>query len=125
MVRPLLRPHMHGSRTLTAALALLVSFAARAGAPDKPAPRVKQYTIEQFMKSTRISGTAFSPDESRVYFSSNETGIFNVFSAPSGGGKATPVTDSSKESVFLVSAFPHDERILFQQDQGGNENSHL
>jgi dipeptidyl aminopeptidase/acylaminoacyl peptidase len=115
---------MHLGRTASAAVALLFALAARGDAP-KAAPRIKQYTIEQFMKSTRIAGASFSPDESRIYFSSNQTGIFNVFSAPAAGGEARPITHSKKESAFLVSAFPHDERILFQQDRGGDENSHL
>src|SRR5207253_6258030 len=54
-----------------------------------------------------------------------QTGIFNVFSAPAAGGEPKQITRSTKESTYLVSAFPHDDRILFRQDQGGNENSHL
>ncbi|HEY6547582.1 MAG TPA: S9 family peptidase [Vicinamibacteria bacterium] len=84
----------------------------------------KQYTIEQFMATTTVGGASFSPDESKILFSSNETGNPNVYSAPVAGGKATPLT-SSKESTYAVSYFPADERVLFTRDSGGNELNHL
>jgi hypothetical protein len=34
----------------------------------------KQYTIEQFLDTTSMSGASFSADESRILFSSNKTG---------------------------------------------------
>jgi dipeptidyl aminopeptidase/acylaminoacyl peptidase len=105
------------------AIAALLSSATRAD--EKPAPRAKRYTIEQFMKTTRTGGAAFSPDESTIYFHSNRTGIFNVFAAPTAGGEARQITRSTKESTFLVAAFPRDGRLLFAQDRGGDENNHL
>ncbi|MCE9673632.1 S9 family peptidase [Myxococcus stipitatus] len=77
------------------------------------------------MKTTLIRGAAFSPDEKRVIYSSNQTGIFNVFSIPVTGGKPTQLTHSTVDSTFVVGAFPKDERILFTRDQGGNELLHL
>src|SRR5678816_3854737 len=44
-------------------------------AAQKP---VKEYTIEQFMNTTRLGGSSFSPDEKMILFHSNQTGIFNV-----------------------------------------------
>ncbi|MEO6871520.1 MAG: S9 family peptidase [Chthoniobacterales bacterium] len=89
------------------------------------ARRVKQYTIEQFMDTTKIGGSAFTDDEKAVLFHSNKSGIYNVYSEPVTGGKATQLTHSTKESTFLVTAFPHDARFLYTHDKGGNENSHL
>src|SRR5688500_17184427 len=43
---------------------------------------VKQYTIEQFMATTRIGGGSFSPEEKSILFHSNKTGIFNVYTMP-------------------------------------------
>ncbi len=91
---------------------------------DKPRV-VKRYTIEQFMNTKRINGSSFSPDEKAILFSSNETGIFNVYSVPSSGGAARPLTNSTKESFYAVGYFPKDSRFLYTYDQGGNENSHL
>ena len=95
---------------------------APAKAPSKPS---KQYSIEQFMATTKLAGASFSPDEKKILYSSNETGIFNAFSVPVGGGKPTQLTQSKTDSTFAVSYFPNDERILFTRDQGGNENNHL
>ncbi|HKP93071.1 MAG TPA: hypothetical protein VJS88_04175, partial [Chthoniobacterales bacterium] len=38
---------------------------------------VKQYTIEQFMATTRLGGASFSGDEKLILFHSNKSGIFN------------------------------------------------
>jgi len=86
---------------------------------------VKQYTIEQFMATTRIGGASFSSDEKSILFHSNKTGIFNVYSMPVGGGEAKQLTNSTKESTYAVSWFPADARFLYRYDKGGNENEHL
>ena len=77
------------------------------------------------MATTSVGGASFSADEQRVLFSSNESGIFNVYSVPVAGGPATRITSSTTDSTFAVSYFPHDDRILFTRDQGGNELNHL
>jgi Tol biopolymer transport system component len=93
--------------------------------PKEEARPVKHYTIEQFMKTTRLGGSAFSNDEKAILFHSNKTGIFNVYSVPVTGGAPKQLTNSTKESTYLVSTFPNDARFLFTYDKGGNENSHL
>src|SRR5205814_3514018 len=86
---------------------------------------VKQYTIEQFMGTTRIGGASFSSDEKSILFHSNKSGIFNVYTMPVSGGEAKQLTNSTKESTYAVSYFPHDTRFLYRYDKGGNENEHL
>lgn len=86
---------------------------------------VKQYTIEQFMNTTRIGGSSFSPDEKTILFSSNNTGIFNAYTIPVRGGEPAPLTDSKDNSVFAISFFPNDNRILYSSDKGGNEIAHI
>src|SRR5687768_2060026 len=112
--------HRHA---LAAALVPVLATAAAAQAP--PRRPSKQYTIEQFMATTSVSGASFSADEKRILFSSNETGIFNVYSVPVAGGPASPVTASTVDSTYAVSYFPNDDRLLFTRDQGGNEINHL
>ena len=85
----------------------------------------KQYTIEQFMATTRLGGASFSSDEKSILFHSNKSGIFNVYSIPVSGGDAKQLTNSTKESTFAVSWFPNDARFLYRYDKGGNENEHL
>ncbi|MBV8033459.1 S9 family peptidase [Roseateles sp.] len=122
MSRPLL--------TLVASLALLAG-AATATAADKPAaaaqaPKAaKRYSIQQFMASVSIGGASFSADESRILFHSNETGIFNVYAMPVGGGKPVQLTDSKTDSHYAVGFFPGDDRFLYTRDQAGNELNHL
>ena len=93
--------------------------------PKTTAQPAKEYTIEQMMNTTRISGSSFSADENSILFSSNKTGIFNAYSVSIKGGAPTQITNSTKESTFAVSYFPQDARVLYTYDQGGNENSHL
>jgi dipeptidyl aminopeptidase/acylaminoacyl peptidase len=91
-------------------------------AAQKP---VKEYTIEQFMNTTRLGGSSFSADEKMILFHSNQTGIFNVYTIPTSGLALAQLTTSTKESTFSVSYFPTDARFLYTYDRGGNENSHL
>src|SRR5437879_11634928 len=92
--------------------------------PDKPVP-VKSYTSEQFMVTTRVGGATFSPDDKSILFHSNKSGIFNVYSTPVSGGEPKQLTNSTKESTYIVSAFPNDARFLYRYDKGGNENEHI
>ena len=85
----------------------------------------KHYTIEQFMNTIAITGASFSPDESRILFSSNKTGIWNAYTVPVIGGEWSPMTTSTTDSTYAVTYFPKDDRILFTRDQGGNELNHL
>ncbi|RKH35937.1 S9 family peptidase [Corallococcus praedator] len=112
----------------------LLAVAAPPPAAQKPAPAPalkpvqrpsRQYTMEQFMGTTEVSGPAFASDEKRILFSSNATGIYNVASVPVAGGKPTALTNSKTDSVRLVGAFPRDNRFLFERDQGGNEQTHV
>ena len=94
-------------------------------APTETSRQPKQYTIEQFLNTTSVSGVSFSADESRILFSSNKTGIWNAYTIPVGGGSWTPITSSTTDSTYGVSFFPTDDRILITRDQGGNELNHL
>jgi dipeptidyl aminopeptidase/acylaminoacyl peptidase len=86
---------------------------------------VHQYTIEQFMDTTRVGGSSFSPDEKSILFHTNKTGIFNVYTVPIAGGAPKQLTNSTKESTYAVSYFPNDTRFIYTYDRGGNENNHL
>ena len=86
---------------------------------------LKKYSIEQFMKTISIGGSSFSFDEKSILFSSNQTGIFNAFVLPVTGGKPSQLTFSKGDSIFALSFFPHDDRILYQSDRGGNEIGHI
>jgi dipeptidyl aminopeptidase/acylaminoacyl peptidase len=91
--------------------------------PDATKPQ-RQYTIEQFMKTVRIGGADFSPDDREILFHNNQSGIFNVFAIAVTGGPARQLTHSTKESTYGVAYLP-DGRFLYRYDRGGNENEHL
>ncbi|MDG2186511.1 MAG: S9 family peptidase [Mariniblastus sp.] len=86
---------------------------------------VKQYTIEQFLKTTSYRGASFSPDNSKLLVSDDSTGVFNAYSIDIKTDKSTQLTHSKTDSVFTVSYFPNDDRFLYTADQGGNELNHL
>lgn len=86
---------------------------------------IKQYSIEQFMKTVSIGGSSFSYDEKSVLFSSNQTGVFNAFVIPVAGGEPSQLTFSKQDSIFALSFLPHDKRFLFYSDSGGNEIGHI
>src|ERR1700738_4973198 len=73
----------------------------------------KQYTIEQFLATTAVQGASFSADEKKILFSSDKTGIYNVYSISVAGGEATPVTTSTTDTTLAVSYFPKDDRVLY------------
>ena len=85
---------------------------------------VKQYTIEQFMKTIRFGGAALSPDEQMVLFSSNQDGVFNLYEMPFAGGTPTQLTQSKTNAIFALGYLP-DGRILYSSDHGGNELTHV
>ena len=85
----------------------------------------RQYSIEEFIESTSIGGAHFSADESKILFSSNKSGVWNVYSMPISGGEWTAVTTSTTDNAYAAGSFPEDDRVLFTRDQGGNELTHL
>ncbi len=80
-----------------------------------------KYTIEQFYKNTNIGGGSFSPDESKLLVSSNETGIYNVYEIELATGNRKALTNSTEESFLARSYLPNDDRFIFTFDEGGNE----
>lgn len=128
---------MHRVTVLAAALAFALSACQPAAAPETPesaaipaataqvARPAKQYRIEDFVESTGVSGASFNADETRLLFSSNKTGIWNVYSMPVAGGEWSPVTESTTDNNYAVAYFPTDDRALITRDQGGNELNHL
>jgi len=105
-------------------LCLLLSFLSSCQQAPK-IPTVKSYSIDQFLNTTNIFGGSFSSDQEKLLITSNESGIFNAYTIPVAGGEMTALTNSEKESIFAISFFPEDSRILFSSDDNGNEISHL
>jgi len=111
--------------TICVGLALALLLGMGVACKKEEARPVAQYTIEQFLDTEAIGGSSFSHDEKLILYSSNRTGIFNAYTLPVTGGTPTAVTNSTTDSIFAVSFFPADNRILYRSDKGGNEIHHL
>jgi dipeptidyl aminopeptidase/acylaminoacyl peptidase len=84
-----------------------------------------QYSVADFYANKEYFGASFSPDHQRVLVGSNASGIWNAYAVPIAGGDLEPLTKSTTNSIFPISYFPADGRIIYSSDQGGNELSHL
>lgn len=100
-----------------AAVTFLVSCNEKKETPKE----VATYSIEQFMDNESVFGGSFSPDNSKILVTSNRSGINNMYTIPIDGGEMTPLTKSDSSSIYAVSYFPEDERILFRMDGNGDE----
>ncbi|MCW3117577.1 MAG: family peptidase [Chitinophagaceae bacterium] len=107
------------------ALPVLFLFACNNAEKKEKMADVKQYSVEQFYKSTEVGGGSFSSDDSKMLVSSNESGIYNVYEIDiiTGGKKA--LTRSPKESIFGNDYVPDTKNVIYSSDKGGNENDHL
>ncbi|MGB5408901.1 MAG: hypothetical protein WBN43_19220, partial [Thiogranum sp.] len=97
----------------------------RPASAANPPPVSRQYTVEQFLDTTLIKGSSFSPDKSKILLSSDKAGVDNAFAIFADGSGSVPLTDSKADSVQVQGYFPHDERFLYLADRGGNELDHL
>jgi dipeptidyl aminopeptidase/acylaminoacyl peptidase len=86
---------------------------------------VKNFTIGQFMSNNEMFGGGFSADEKNILVNSNKSGIFNAYILPVEGGDLVPLTRSDSTSIYAVSFFPKDDRILFLSDNNGDEVYHI
>src|SRR5678815_3969925 len=79
---------------------------------SKPMRSVRRYSSAQFMSTAKTSGMAFSPDEERVLFTSDASGILNAYEVFIGTRRPKQLTHSLTENIQSVSYFPNDNRIL-------------
>ena len=125
---------MRTTACLVSVLALMAALPAaamaQAAAPAATSPAAPTYTAAQFFDTVSYGlgyggAKAFSPDGKSVLIRSDKTGVFNAYALPVAGGDPIPLTNSTTSAVNPVSYFPSDARILFTQDGGGDELSHL
>ncbi len=82
---------------------------------------VANYTIEQFMDNESAFANGYSSDKSKILMTSNRSGIFNMYTTSGTGGEVMPITKSDSASIYGISYFPEDDRILFRMDGNGDE----
>src|SRR5882672_5708923 len=102
-------------------LSAAVAAAGPGATPNKPVPK---YDLKTFFATARTLGADVSPDEKKVAYITDKSGVLNVWTAPIAGGPPSQVTRFT-DSVRLVTYTPNDKYILFQRDRGGDENDHI
>ena len=122
----------YGRQVVSLVVALLAAVVGPALADGQQATRDSAkvftpatYAVADFYRNTSYRGASWSADRRRLLVSSNRTGIWNAYAIPVSGGAAQPLTRSTTDAVFAQSYFPHDDRILFTSDHGGNELTHV
>ena len=81
------------TRRFLAALGLALPILSASAPTARPAGGgrpSRQYTIEQFLATTTVGGPSFSPDGSKVLFTSDASGLPNAYTVPSDGGPIAP-----------------------------------
>ena len=102
-------------------LLLLLAVGCRESEPTEEVVTVPEYSIEQFMDNESISGSSFSPNGDYLLVTSDRSGIRNAYRIPVAGGEPEALTQSDSSSIYGVSYFPDDERVILQMDDNGNE----
>lgn len=116
--------------TRLVSFALLVSCTSTSATKEDPGSVERvftptQYTVEDFYKNSDFAGASWSPDNAKLLVSSNMSGIWNAYAVSTTGARTDSLTKSASNSVFAISYFPGDERILYASDEGGNELTHI
>jgi dipeptidyl aminopeptidase/acylaminoacyl peptidase len=112
--------HLNMKNSLKLLLALLIVVSC-----SQVETETQQYSIETLMSNNRSSGGYFSKDGGKLLYSSDKSGIFNVYEVDLNTDKETQVTGSTEESYFAQGYSPLTGEIVYSADKGGNENSHL
>ena len=86
---------------------------------------IQQYSIETLMSNNRSSGGYFSKDADKLIYSSDKSGIFNIYEVDLSTNEETQLTDSKEESFFVRGYSPSTGEVIYSADKGGNENSHI
>ena len=83
------------------------------------------YDIKEFFDNVNISGGYFSSSEEKMIYSTNKSGIVNVYEVELNSKSVTQLSFSEKESFYVRSYVPNSDDFIYSADKGGNEISHL
>jgi len=87
-------------------------------------PHSRPLDLETLYFTRSILSFRWSSNGDQVYFDTNITGRFNIWSVPSAGGWPVQVTVSD-ERTLLEDPSPEGRFLLYSQDEGGNEKPNL
>lgn len=94
------------------------------GAGSGKSTLAKKYDIKDFLEVKSATNSSFSPDASTIAYTSNLTGIAQIYSIPRLGGEAVQLTDS-EDPISFASFNPKQHLIIFGKSEGGNEQTQL
>jgi dipeptidyl aminopeptidase/acylaminoacyl peptidase len=83
------------------------------------------YDIKEFFDNVNISGGYFSSSEEKMIYSTNKSGIVNVYEIELTSKSVAQLSFSEKESFYVRSYVPNSDDFIYSADKGGNEISHL
>jgi dipeptidyl aminopeptidase/acylaminoacyl peptidase len=86
---------------------------------------VALFDAKTFYDTVGVSGASLSSDEAQALYSSDASGVFNVYSQDLRGGAPVRLTSSPTQATYAIGYFPKDNRVLYTADQGGNELNHI
>ncbi len=89
----------------------------------KPAAKAGQIPLRDFFKNPVAAGFTISPDGNKIAWLAPWKDRLNVFVKDLASGKTTRVTGTTKRDIYGY-LWIGNERIVFGQDSGGDENVH-
>ena len=105
---------------LATALSMTTTTATIAGTTDVPLiPR------DTLFGNPERAGVQISPNGKWLSYLAPLDGVLNVWVMPVDGGDARSVTDSTDRPIRSYGWAWNNEQILYVQDKGGNENTHV
>ena len=105
---------------LATALSMTTTTATIAGTTDVPLiPR------DTLFGNPERAGVQISPNGQWLSYLAPLDGVLNVWVMPVDGGDARAVTDSTDRPIRSYGWSWNNEQILYVQDKGGNENTHV
>jgi dipeptidyl aminopeptidase/acylaminoacyl peptidase len=112
---------------MTAHLPFLLTMSLITASAAVAAERPPIIPVTEFFDNPKISSAEISPDGKRFAFLAPEENRMNVFVCEVGEdfAKAKAVTHDRKRGIFSFAWTRDGAYVLYEQDQGGNENFHL
>lgn len=77
-----------------------------------------KYDIKDFLEVKSAWAPSFNPDDSKIAYISNLTGIAQIYIIPRSGGQPTQLTNS-EDPISFASFNPTQSVIIFGKSEGG------
>ncbi|MEE2972321.1 MAG: S9 family peptidase [Planctomycetota bacterium] len=113
---------MMSIRNVLLATTLTMSTISTASAVSQDPPLIPRDTL---FGNPERAGVQISPDGKWISYLAPRDGVLNVWVMARDGGEPRPVTDSTDRPIRSYSWSWNNEQILYSQDKGGDENTHI